>query len=48
MKPFKRTSNQTKILNGMDKVYEKLVEFKKRMNTELVVLKDNKITRVKP
>jgi ribosomal protein S21 len=48
MKQFKRTSNKTKILNGMDKVYEKLIEFKKRMNTELVVLKDNKITRVKP
>lgn len=48
MKEHKRTSNQTKILKGMDKVYEKLIEFKKRMNSELVILKDDKITRVKP
>jgi hypothetical protein len=48
MKTHKRTSNQTKILEGMDKVYEKLIEFKKKMNTDLVVLKDNKIVRIKP
>ena len=48
MKEYKRTPNQTKILDGMDKVYDKLIEFKKRMNSELVILKDNKITRVKP
>lgn len=48
MKTHKRTSNQTKILEGMDKVYEKLIEFKKKMNSELVILKDNKIVRVKP
>lgn len=48
MKKFKRTANQSKILDGMDQVYEKLIEFKKRMNTELVVLKNDKIIRVKP
>ena len=48
MKTHKRTINQTKIVAGMDKVYEKLIEFKKRMNSDLVILKDNKITRVKP
>lgn len=48
MKTYKRTENQTKIVEGMDKVYEKLIEFKKKMNSELVVLKDNKIIRVKP
>jgi hypothetical protein len=48
MKKHKRTSNQTKILEGMDKVYDKLIEFKKRMNSELVILKDDKIIRVKP
>jgi hypothetical protein len=48
MKTYKRTDNQTKIVEGMDKVYEKLIEFKKKMNSELVVLKDNKIIRVKP
>ena len=42
------TPNQTKIMEGMDKVYDKLIEFKKKMNSELVILKDNEITRVKP
>lgn len=48
MKTYNRTQNQTKILNGMDKVYDKLIEFKKKMNSELVILKDNKIIRIKP
>jgi len=44
----KRTKTQIKILEGMERVYEKLIEFKKRMNSELVVLKDDKITHIKP
>lgn len=48
MKKYKRTSNQKKILEGMDKVYEKLIEFKRKMNSELVILKDDKIVRIKP
>ena len=48
MKKHKRTPNQTKVLEGMDKVYDKLIEFKKRMNSELVILKDDKIVRIKP
>jgi hypothetical protein len=31
----------------MNKVYEKLIEFKKQMNSELVMLKDDKIIRKK-
>ena len=48
MGTHKMTPNQTKILEGMDKVYDKLIEFKKKINSELVILKDNKIIRVKP
>jgi hypothetical protein len=48
MKTYKRTPNQTKIIEGMDKVYEKLIEFKKKMNSELVILKEDKIVRIKP
>ena len=44
----KRTLHQERILRGMDKVYENLISFKKRMNSELVILKDNKIVRIKP
>lgn len=48
MKAHKRTSTQTKILKGMDKVYEKLIEYKRKMNSDLVILKDGKIVRIKP
>jgi len=48
MKTHKRTQNQTKILEGMDKVYEKLIEFKKKMNSDLIILKDDQIIRIKP
>ncbi|WP_281323310.1 hypothetical protein [Flavobacterium aestivum] len=48
MKAYKRTSTQTKILESMDKVYEKLVEYKRKTNSELVILQDDKIVRVKP
>ena len=47
-KTHKRTTKQKRILEGMDKVYEKLIEFKRKMNTELVIMKDEKIIRVKP
>jgi hypothetical protein len=48
MKTYKRTSNQKRILEGMDKVYERLIDFKRKMNSELVILRDNKIVRIKP
>ncbi len=37
-----------KILKGLEKVYEKLLEYKKMKNSELVVLRDNKIVKIKP
>ncbi len=37
-----------KILKGLEKVYEKLLEFKKTKNSELVILRDNKIVKIKP
>ena len=44
MKKNKNISEQqVKILAGMDKVYEKLILFKKQMNSDLVVLKGKKI-----
>jgi len=39
---------KNKIVLGLEKVYEKLIAFKKQKNTELVVMKDNKIVRIKP
>lgn len=43
-----QTEEKNKILKGLEKVYEKLIEFKKQKNTELVILQDNKIVKIKP
>jgi hypothetical protein len=39
---------KVKILKGLEKVYDKLLEFKKAKNSELVVLRNNKIVKIKP
>jgi predicted nuclease of restriction endonuclease-like RecB superfamily len=39
---------KNKILKGLEKVYERLIEFKKMKNSELVILRDNKIVKIKP
>ena len=39
---------RNKILKGLEKVYEKLLEFKKAKNSELVIWRDNKIVKIKP
>jgi hypothetical protein len=39
---------KNKILKGLEKVYEKLLEFKKTKNSELVVIRNNKIVKIKP
>ena len=44
----KHLEEKEKILKGLEKVYAKLVEFKKAKNSELVILRDNKIVRIKP
>ncbi|MEO8533419.1 MAG: hypothetical protein ABI441_06710 [Flavobacterium sp.] len=48
MEDYKTTLTQKKVLDGMDKVYEKLIEFKKKANSDLVVMKNGKIVRIKP
>ncbi|MBK7442809.1 MAG: hypothetical protein WAT43_04365 [Chitinophagales bacterium] len=37
-----------RIIKGLEKAYEKLLEFKKTKNSELVVIRDNKIVKIKP
>ena len=44
----KQLELKDKILLGLEKVYEKLIEFKKLKKTDLVVIKDNKIVKIKP
>ncbi len=47
MKKYKTTANQKKIIDAMGKVYEKLIESKKKTNSDLVVMQDGKIVRIK-
>lgn len=37
-----------KIIASMNLVYKKLVEYKRKINSELVVMKDGKIVHIKP
>ncbi len=37
-----------KILGGISKVYDNLIEYKKRKNSVLVIMKNNKIVKIKP
>lgn len=47
-KEYKRSKQTQKIIDGMDKVYEKLIVYKKKMNSELVVIREGKVVRIKP
>lgn len=44
----RQKEEKNKILQGLEKAYEKLIEFKKQKNSELVILKNNQIVRIKP
>lgn len=37
-----------KILSGLEKAYEKLLETKRQQNLEIAIMKKGKIVRVKP
>ena len=43
-----QADEKNKILKGLEKAYEKLIEFKKIKNSELVILRDDKIVKIKP
>jgi hypothetical protein len=40
--------DQEKLLKGLEKAYKKLLEFKRKMNSELVILKEGKIVKIHP
>ena len=46
MKSDKELSDQ--ILTGLKLAYKKMLDFKRKNNSEIVVLRDNKIVRLKP
>lgn len=39
---------KNRILKGLEKVYEKLLAFKKAKKSKLVVLRNNKVVKIKP
>jgi len=43
-----RADIKHKILKGLELTYEKLLAEKKEKNSELVILRDNKIVTIKP
>ena len=46
-KEYQRSENGQKIIDALGKVHENLIAFKKKMNSELVVMKDGKIVKIK-
>ncbi len=44
----KQIELRDKIVKGLEIVYERLIEFKKAKNSELVIMKDGKIVKIKP
>ncbi|KGE16114.1 hypothetical protein [Sphingobacterium deserti] len=44
----RQIEDEQKILQGLSKAYEKLIEFKKQKNSELIVIRNKKIVCIKP
>lgn len=42
-----KIENRNKILKGLEKAYEKMIAFKKAQKSELVIIQDNKIVKIK-
>jgi hypothetical protein len=47
-KKDKQLELKDKLVLGLEKVYEKLIEYKKEKKSVLVVMRDNKIVKIKP
>lgn len=37
-----------KIMKGLEKSYEKMLEFKRKNNSEVVIIQNNKVVKIKP
>lgn len=47
-KKDKQIELKEKIVKGLETVYERLIKFKKEKNSELVIMQDGKIVKIKP
>ncbi|UIR57351.1 hypothetical protein LZQ00_05915 [Sphingobacterium sp. SRCM116780] len=43
-----KIEQKVKIVKGLKLAYEKMVEFKRKNNSVIVIMKDNKIVKIKP
>ncbi|MCY0970049.1 hypothetical protein [Chryseobacterium wangxinyae] len=39
---------KNKILKGLEKAYDKMIEFKKEKNSEIVIIREKQIIKIKP
>ena len=44
----KQVELKDKIVKGLEKVYERLIEYKRAKNSELVIMQSGKIVKIKP
>ena len=42
-----KIERRNKIIKGLEKAYEKMIDFKKQHKSELVIIQDNKIVKIK-
>jgi hypothetical protein len=47
MTPETKIENRNKIVKGLEKAYEKMIAFKKEKKSELVIIQDNKVVKIK-
>lgn len=43
-----KIERKKKILKGLEKAYEDMIEFKKQKKSKLVIIKNDKIVKIKP
>jgi hypothetical protein len=48
MKQESKIDRRNRILLGLEIAYKKMLEFKKQKKSELVIMRDEKIVRIKP
>jgi hypothetical protein len=48
MTPKQQLERQEKIVAGLKIAYQRMLEFKRQKNSELIVVRDGKVVRIKP
>ena len=43
-----KIERRNKILKGLEKAYSQMIELKRKNNSEIVIIQDNKIVKIKP